>query len=163
MVKRNRVQIRSVSCSCLLIALLWGIVGHGGGWGYSAHSVEAIRFCADADILLGGLGLFGGRGEYTAKIKVSHYIDNEIRFCSVAFYSHFFWCYCNVSLKTRSSHSCAAVWARSWWRRPWNWWWSAGWDGCIGLWLCCQVNLTITNIFWNLMNVKLIFAHILFL
>lgn len=46
-------------------------LGHGGGWGYSAHSVEAIRFCADADILLGGLGLFGGRGEYTAKIKVS--------------------------------------------------------------------------------------------
>ncbi|CAB1347403.1 unnamed protein product [Coregonus sp. 'balchen'] len=44
---------------------------HGGGWGYSAHSVEAIRFCADSDILLGGLGLFGGRGEYTAKIKVS--------------------------------------------------------------------------------------------
>ncbi|KAG7266727.1 hypothetical protein CRUP_006273 [Coryphaenoides rupestris] len=35
---------------------------HGGGWGYSAHSVEAIRFCADADILLGGLGLFGGAG-----------------------------------------------------------------------------------------------------
>ncbi|KAA8587942.1 hypothetical protein FQN60_001136 [Etheostoma spectabile] len=46
------------------------ILGHGGGWGYSAHSVEAIRFCADADILLGGLGLFGGRGEYTAKIKL---------------------------------------------------------------------------------------------
>ncbi|XP_064502012.1 E3 ubiquitin-protein ligase MYCBP2 isoform X15 [Pseudopipra pipra] len=43
---------------------------HGGGWGYSAHSVEAIRFCADTDILLGGLGLFGGRGEYTAKIKL---------------------------------------------------------------------------------------------
>ncbi|XP_045068074.1 E3 ubiquitin-protein ligase MYCBP2-like isoform X1 [Coregonus clupeaformis] len=43
---------------------------HGGGWGYSAHSVEAIRFCADSDILLGGLGLFGGRGEYTAKIKL---------------------------------------------------------------------------------------------
>uniref|UniRef100_A0A6Q2X7Z5 E3 ubiquitin-protein ligase MYCBP2 n=1 Tax=Esox lucius TaxID=8010 RepID=A0A6Q2X7Z5_ESOLU len=43
---------------------------HGGGWGYSAHSVEAIRFCADMDILLGGLGLFGGRGEYTAKIKL---------------------------------------------------------------------------------------------
>ncbi|KAG8137644.1 hypothetical protein E2320_004879 [Naja naja] len=42
---------------------------HGGGWGYSAHSVEAIRFCADTDLLLGGLGLFGGRGEYTAKIK----------------------------------------------------------------------------------------------
>uniref|UniRef100_A0A8C6XHZ8 RCR-type E3 ubiquitin transferase n=1 Tax=Naja naja TaxID=35670 RepID=A0A8C6XHZ8_NAJNA len=43
---------------------------HGGGWGYSAHSVEAIRFCADTDLLLGGLGLFGGRGEYTAKIKL---------------------------------------------------------------------------------------------
>ncbi|XP_041440248.1 E3 ubiquitin-protein ligase MYCBP2 isoform X6 [Xenopus laevis] len=43
---------------------------HGGGWGYSAHSVEAIRFFADTDILLGGLGLFGGRGEYTAKIKL---------------------------------------------------------------------------------------------
>ncbi|XP_043390232.1 E3 ubiquitin-protein ligase MYCBP2 isoform X23 [Chelonia mydas] len=43
---------------------------HGGGWGYSAHSVEAIRFYADTDILLGGLGLFGGRGEYTAKIKL---------------------------------------------------------------------------------------------
>lgn len=43
---------------------------HGGGWGYSGHSVEAIRFMADTDILLGGLGLFGGRGEYTAKIKL---------------------------------------------------------------------------------------------
>lgn len=54
-----------------LIDPMHDVVGHGGGWGYSAHSVEAIRFCADADILLGGLGLFGGRGEYTAKIKVS--------------------------------------------------------------------------------------------
>ena len=44
--------------------------GYGGGWGYSGHSVEALRFCADADVLLGGLGLFGGRGEYNAKIKV---------------------------------------------------------------------------------------------
>lgn len=52
--------------------------GHGGGWGYSAHSVEAIRFCADADILLGGLGLFGGRGEYTAKIKVSLCLGPEL-------------------------------------------------------------------------------------
>ncbi|XP_035682944.1 E3 ubiquitin-protein ligase MYCBP2-like isoform X1 [Branchiostoma floridae] len=43
---------------------------HGGGWGYSVHSVEAIRFTADADIILGGFGLFGGRGEYTAKIKL---------------------------------------------------------------------------------------------
>lgn len=45
-------------------------LGHGGGWGYSGHSIEAIRFMADTDILLGGFGLFGGRGEYTAKLKV---------------------------------------------------------------------------------------------
>ncbi|XP_031781072.1 E3 ubiquitin-protein ligase MYCBP2 isoform X6 [Nasonia vitripennis] len=43
---------------------------HGGGWGYSGQSIEAIRFMADTDILLGGYGLFGGRGEYTAKIKL---------------------------------------------------------------------------------------------
>ncbi|KAK9891452.1 hypothetical protein WA026_014685 [Henosepilachna vigintioctopunctata] len=43
---------------------------HGGGWGYSGHSIEAIRFMADTDILLGGFGLFGGRGEYTAKMKL---------------------------------------------------------------------------------------------
>ncbi|KAK9703659.1 PHR domain [Popillia japonica] len=43
---------------------------HGGGWGYSGHSVEAVRFMADIDILLGGFGLFGGRGEYTAKVKL---------------------------------------------------------------------------------------------
>ncbi|GLH12984.1 Probable E3 ubiquitin-protein ligase HERC2 [Gryllus bimaculatus] len=43
---------------------------HGGGWGYSGHSIEAIRFMADTDVLLGGFGLFGGRGEYTGKIKL---------------------------------------------------------------------------------------------
>ncbi|XP_073976386.1 MYC binding protein highwire isoform X3 [Rhodnius prolixus] len=43
---------------------------HGGGWGYSGHSIEAIRFMADTDILMGGFGLFGGRGEYTGKIKL---------------------------------------------------------------------------------------------
>lgn len=26
---------------------------NGGGWGYSGHSVEAIRFMCDTDILLG--------------------------------------------------------------------------------------------------------------
>ena len=30
---------------------------HGGGWGYSGHSIEAVRFMCDADVLL---------GEYTA-------------------------------------------------------------------------------------------------
>lgn len=44
---------------------------HGGGWGYSGQSVEAIRFSCDTDIILGGFGLFGGRGEYSAKIKVT--------------------------------------------------------------------------------------------
>ena len=28
---------------------------HGGGWGYSGHSIEAIRFMVDTDILLGKL------------------------------------------------------------------------------------------------------------
>ncbi|CAD5120813.1 DgyrCDS9371 [Dimorphilus gyrociliatus] len=43
---------------------------HGVGWGYSNNAVEAIRFMADRDILLGGFGLFGGRGEYLARIKL---------------------------------------------------------------------------------------------
>ena len=43
---------------------------HGGGWGYSGHSIEAVRFSVDTDILLGGFGLFGGRGEYVGKIKL---------------------------------------------------------------------------------------------
>ena len=54
----------------LLNVELFSISGHGGGWGYSGNSIEAIRFSCDTDILLGGLGLFGGRGEYMAKIKV---------------------------------------------------------------------------------------------
>lgn len=28
---------------------------HGGGWGYSGHSIEAIRFMADTDVLLGNI------------------------------------------------------------------------------------------------------------
>ncbi|XP_062580615.1 E3 ubiquitin-protein ligase MYCBP2-like [Saccostrea cucullata] len=43
---------------------------HGGGWGYSGHSIEAVRFMSDTDILLGGFGLFGGRGEYYGRIKL---------------------------------------------------------------------------------------------
>lgn len=43
----------------------------GGGWGYSNGSVEAVRFSVDQDIILGGYGLFGGRGSYNAEIKVS--------------------------------------------------------------------------------------------
>lgn len=42
----------------------------GGGWGYFGHSVEAIRFMCDTDILMDGIGMYGGRGEYTCKIKI---------------------------------------------------------------------------------------------
>ncbi|XP_063706462.1 E3 ubiquitin-protein ligase highwire-like [Culicoides brevitarsis] len=42
----------------------------GGGWGYSGNSVEAVRFMCDTDILVAGFGMFGGRGEYTCKIKL---------------------------------------------------------------------------------------------
>ncbi|PIK49703.1 putative E3 ubiquitin-protein ligase MYCBP2 [Apostichopus japonicus] len=44
--------------------------GYGGGWGYSGHSVEAIVFSTDTDVVVGGFGLFGGRGEYIARIKL---------------------------------------------------------------------------------------------
>ncbi|VDK46434.1 unnamed protein product [Cylicostephanus goldi] len=40
------------------------------GWGYSAHSIEAIQVKASKDIRLLGIGLYGGRGEYIAKIKL---------------------------------------------------------------------------------------------
>lgn len=43
---------------------------YGGGWGYSPNSVDAIRFSADYDILLGGISVFGGRGEYAVQIRV---------------------------------------------------------------------------------------------
>ena len=43
---------------------------YGGGWGYSPHSEEAIRFTCDADIQLLGYGLYGGRGQYQARIKL---------------------------------------------------------------------------------------------
>lgn len=42
----------------------------GGGWGYSAHCVEAIQFRSSRDILFCGVGLFGGRGEYAASMKL---------------------------------------------------------------------------------------------
>lgn len=42
----------------------------GGGWGYSGHSVEAVRFMCDTDISIGGFGVYGGRGEYSCKLKL---------------------------------------------------------------------------------------------
>ncbi|GMS77878.1 hypothetical protein PENTCL1PPCAC_53, partial [Pristionchus entomophagus] len=44
--------------------------GNGGGWGYSAHSVDAIQFKTSCDIRLLGIGLYGGRGEYNARVKM---------------------------------------------------------------------------------------------
>ena len=54
---------------CLPFVLLY-TTAHGGGWGYSASSVEAVRFSPDTEVLLGGFGLYGGRGTYNAEIKV---------------------------------------------------------------------------------------------
>jgi RCR-type E3 ubiquitin transferase len=42
----------------------------GGGWGYFGHSVEAVRVMSDTDILMDAIGVYGGRGEYTCKIKI---------------------------------------------------------------------------------------------
>ncbi|XP_058840925.1 E3 ubiquitin-protein ligase highwire [Topomyia yanbarensis] len=42
----------------------------GGGWGYSSYSVEAIRFMSDTDVIVAGFGMYGGRGEYTCKLKL---------------------------------------------------------------------------------------------
>lgn len=49
----------------------------GGGWGYSGHSVEAIRFMADTDIILLGFGMYGGRGG--KHMQCSHAISNSIQ------------------------------------------------------------------------------------
>ena len=43
------------------------LTGHGGGWGYSNSSIEAIWFSTNTDIILGGFGLYGGRGHYSAE------------------------------------------------------------------------------------------------
>ncbi|KAK0411800.1 hypothetical protein QR680_005853 [Steinernema hermaphroditum] len=49
----------------------------GGGWGYSAHSVEAIQFQPSVDVRFYGVGLFGGRGEYIAKLKLFGLVGEE--------------------------------------------------------------------------------------
>lgn len=33
--------------------------------------MEAIRFSPDTDVLIGGFGLYGGRGTYSAEVKVN--------------------------------------------------------------------------------------------
>uniref|UniRef100_A0A8R1DYZ2 RCR-type E3 ubiquitin transferase n=1 Tax=Caenorhabditis japonica TaxID=281687 RepID=A0A8R1DYZ2_CAEJA len=51
--------------------------GTGGGWGYSAHSIEAIQFKVSKEIRLVGVGLYGGRGEYISKLKLYRLMGAE--------------------------------------------------------------------------------------
>ncbi|KAI6241073.1 RCR-type E3 ubiquitin transferase [Aphelenchoides fujianensis] len=57
----------AVASSCSVVGRFEAF---GGGWGYSAHCVEAIEFRVNRDVALFGLGLFGGRGENTARVKI---------------------------------------------------------------------------------------------
>lgn len=66
----DRLLITFVQCQYNIFSEKCRFDHHGVGWGYSNNAVEAIRFMCDRDILLGGFGLFGGRGEYLARIKV---------------------------------------------------------------------------------------------
>ncbi|KAE9549406.1 hypothetical protein FO519_007385 [Halicephalobus sp. NKZ332] len=50
----------------------------GGGWGYSVHSMEAVQFKVSKEIFISGVGLFGGRGEYSAKIKLLKVVGGEL-------------------------------------------------------------------------------------
>jgi hypothetical protein len=66
-------------------------LAYGGGWGYAQQSVEAIQFCVNKDIVVGhvvmkggahrlqvhGVGLFGGRGEYTCRVRLLR-ADDEL-------------------------------------------------------------------------------------
>lgn len=53
--------------------LIQKITALGNSWTYNTHNaVEAIRFSCDTDVLLGGIGLYGGRGHYHARIKVNY-------------------------------------------------------------------------------------------
>ena len=70
-------QETRVSCRDMLNSILSALSfyislppAHGGGWGYSNSSCEAIRFSPDTDVVLGGFGLYGGRGQYNVEIKV---------------------------------------------------------------------------------------------
>jgi E3 ubiquitin-protein ligase MYCBP2 len=62
------------SPSCLIVNRFLNL---GGGWGYSVHCLEAIQFKVNKDIYFYGLGLFGGRGENTARIKLFRNIGNH--------------------------------------------------------------------------------------
>ncbi|XP_050423071.1 E3 ubiquitin-protein ligase MYCBP2 isoform X2 [Adelges cooleyi] len=68
--QNNLSSINSISESKKEFLRVNRFASLGGGWGYSGHSVEAIRFSVDCNVLLIGFGLFGGRGEYTARLKL---------------------------------------------------------------------------------------------
>lgn len=55
-----------------------------------------------------------------------------------------------VYISVTPSDSSAAFRAGPWWRRPWDRRWSAGWDWCSGLWLCCQVRFML---YWHFPSV----------
>ncbi|KAI6226542.1 RCR-type E3 ubiquitin transferase [Aphelenchoides fujianensis] len=64
---RGASLVDAVASSCSVVGRFEAF---GGGWGYSAHCVEAIEFRVNRDVALFGLGLFGGRGENTARVKI---------------------------------------------------------------------------------------------
>ena len=44
----------------------------GVGWGYKGNtSVESISFMVDKPVLVGGVGLYGGRGDYEACVTIA--------------------------------------------------------------------------------------------
>ena len=43
----------------------------GGSWGYDSTSVDAVRFSPSKDVVLGGVGLFGGRTASNYEVTVS--------------------------------------------------------------------------------------------
>lgn len=59
----------------------------------------------------------------------------QIFFCFTQFRNWSFWTFC-----------CAAIWARSRWRGPWDRWWSSGWNWRPGLRLCRQVKIIFSTL-----------------
>lgn len=53
----------------------------GGGWGYSGHSVEAIRFMADTDVVLGKNDHRPTVDQFDSYLCASFQLDSE---CTVA-------------------------------------------------------------------------------
>jgi len=57
--------------------MLFFFVEFSGSWGYGSASnptFECIRFSPSQEVLLGGFGLYAGRGQYKAELTVSDVI-----------------------------------------------------------------------------------------